>query len=397
MTTAGTIIVAGSLAQRPGHGGHAWVFLQYLLGFRRLGWDVLFLDELPPEACVDEAGQPCPFGRSWNLRYFLDVMAAFGLDASFSLACGDETAGLPRPQVLERVRRSAFLLNVMGFLADPEVRAAAPRRVFLDIDPGFGQMWRALGLADVFAGHDDFVTIGRNVGRPGCDVPTCGLAWVTTPQPIVLEHWPVDPPAGRGRQGGDGNGGGAFTSVVSWRGPFGPIDYNGRTYGLRVHEFRKFVALPRVTGRRFELAIDIDASADARDVALLDENGWVRVDPRAVAGTPDAYRRHVAASRAELMVAKNLYVDTRGGWFSDRSICYLATGRPVLAQDTGLSGHYPTGQGLLTFATLDEAAAGVAAIDADYLRHCRFARQVAEACFDSDEVLGRLLVNLGVR
>ena len=384
---AGTIILAGSLAQRPGHGGHAWVFLQYLLGFRRLGWDVLFLDELTPEACLDEAGEPCPFARSWNLRYLLDVMHRFGLEASFSVSCGGETVGLPRPQVLERVRRSAFLLNVMGFLADPDVRAAAPRRVFLDIDPGFGQMWRALGLADVFAGHDDFVTIGRNVGRPGCDVPTCGLTWVTTPQPVVLDHWPAVPLA---------SGGGAFTSVVSWRGPFGPIDYNGRTYGLRVHEFRKFVALPNRTGRRFELAVDIDPTAEARDVALLDANGWVRVDPRAAAGTPDAYRRHIAVSRAELMVAKNLYVDTRGGWFSDRSICYLASGRPVLAQDTGLAGHYPTGEGLLTFATLDEAAAGVAAIDADYPRHCRAARDVAEECFDSDTVLAGLLARLGV-
>jgi hypothetical protein len=382
--SAGRIIISGTVAQRPGRGGHAWVFLQYLLGFRRLGWDVLFLDDLPPSACVDEAGKPAAFAASWNLRYFLDVMHRFGLEASFSLTCGGETVGVPRPLVLERVRRSALLINVMGFLTDPDVLAAAPRRVFLDIDPGFGQMWRELGLADVFAGHTDFVTIGQNVGTPGCRVPTCGLPWVTTPQPVVLEHWPAAPPAP----------GGAFTSIASWRGPFGPIAYEGHTYGLRVHEFRKFVTLPRLTGAPFELALDIDES-ETTDLALLDGNGWTRVDPRAVADQPSSYQEYIAGSRAELMVAKNLYVDTRGGWFSDRSICYLAAGRPVLVQDTGIGGHYPTGEGLLTFSTVDEAAAGVEAINADYRRHCRAARDVAEACFDSDKVLGRQLDALG--
>jgi hypothetical protein len=385
----GTLIIAGSLAQRPGVGGHAWVFLQYLLGFRRLGWDVLFLDALRPGMCVDEAGRASSFGDSWNLRYFLDVMRQFGLEGAFSLDFGrrEQVVGQSRAEVLERVRRSACLINVMGYCDDAEILAAAPRRVFLDIDPGFVQMWRELGLADLFAGHDAFATIGQNVGRPGCDVPTCGLDWVTTPQPVVLEQWPAAP-VERGV-------GGAFTSVVSWRGPFGPIEYRGRTYGLRVHEFRKFVELPRRTGRRFELAVDIDP-AETRDLALLDRNGWARVDPREVAGTPEAYRRHITGSKAELMVAKNLYVDTKGGWFSDRSICYLASGRPVLAQDTGLKELYPTGEGLLTFQTLDEASAGVEEIDRDYARHAKAARAIAEEYFDSDKVLIKLLGRLGV-
>src|SRR5687767_5672966 len=230
-----TVVLAGSLAQRAGHGGHAWVFLQYLLGFRRLGWDVLFLDELPRRNGDD---------AETNARYLVSVMREFGLGDCFSLSVGGRgEVGMPRREVLERVRRSALLINVMGFLSDAEVLAAAPRRVLLDIDPGFGQMWRELGLADVFQGHDDFVTIGGNVGRPGCGVPTCGLKWLTTSQPVVLERWPVAPlPRGEG---------GAFTSVASWRGPFGPIDYRGKTYGLRVHEFRRFVDLPRRTRRRF--------------------------------------------------------------------------------------------------------------------------------------------------
>jgi hypothetical protein len=388
LTVKNTIIIAGSLAQRPGRGGHAWVFLQYLFGFRRLGWDVLFLDELRPGMCRDEAGRACAFGQSWNVRYLTDVMRRFGPGEAFSLDYnrGEEVAGVPRGRVLDIARRSALLINVMGFLSDPDVLAAVPRRVFLDIDPGFGQMWRELGQADVFAGHDAFVTIGRNIGRPGCTVPTCGLPWITTPPPVVLEHWPVVPSE---------LAGGAFTSVVSWRGAFAPVEYGGETYGLRAHEFRRFIELPRRCDQAFELALDIHPN-DRRDSELLDAKGWSRVDPRAVAGDPDSYRAYVAGSRAEFMVAKNMYVRSRGGWFSDRSVCYLASGRPVLAQDTGFAEFYPTGEGLLTFDSLDEAAAGVEAINRDYARHCKAARAVAEAYFDSDIALARLIGALGV-
>ena len=388
------VAIAGSLAQRPGQGGHTWVFLQYLLGFRRLGFDVLFLDRLDPEMCRDESGRPCDPERSTGFKYLARVMERFGLGDSYAVACdgGTRYVGVPRRQVVERVNSSAFVMNVMGYFSDGDVLAAAPRRVFLDIDPGFGQMWRELGLHDPFRGHDDFVTIGLNVGRDDCDVPTCGLKWVTTPQPVVLEHWPAQPPPAGGAAGRP------VTSIATWRGDWGPVEYRGRTYGLRVHEFRKFAALPRTVREprpRFELALDIHPN-EAADIALLDANGWTRVDPLAVCGDPWAYRDYITASAAEFMVAKNLYVQSRGGWFSDRSICYLATGRPVLAQDTGFLGCFPTGDGLLTFSTLEDAAAGVEAIAGDYARHARAARAVAEACFDSDVVLSRLLRNLNV-
>ena len=383
----GTIVLAGSLAQRPGHGGHAWVFLQYLLGFQALGWDVLFLDELQESMCVDECGRPTSFEDSWNVRYFVDVMRRHGLEDAYALNCreGGKSVGLPRDAVLERVRRSTFLLNVMGFLSDHDLLEAAPRRVFLDIDPGFGQMWRDLGLADIFAGHDDFVTIGQNIGSPQCEVPTCGLRWLTTTQPIVLKHWPPAPPAPEG----------AFTSIASWRGPFGPIEYHGKKYGLRVHEFRRFLELPQLTGARFELAMDIHP-AERADLDLLHAGGWQMINPRETAGTPQKYQQYIHASRAEFMVAKNLYVQTHGGWFSDRSICYLASGRPVLAQDTCITHLLPTGEGLLTFSNPQEAAIGVEAINRDYIRHARAARNLAEQYFDSGKVLTRLLQQLAV-
>jgi len=380
------IVVAGALAQKAGQGGHTWVFLQYLLGFRRLGFDVLFLDRLEPEMCVDGRGRPCDVERSVNLRYLLDVMRSFGLERSFALFYdrGQRVFGLSGSAAREQLRSSLFLFNVMGYLDDAELLAAAPRRVFLDIDPGFGQMWQALGLHETFRDHDDHVTIAERIGKPDCELPTCGIAWITTPQPVVLDYWTDQP-----------DNGSTFTSVASWRGPYEPLEYGGKTYGLRVHEFRKFMSLPRLTGRPFEVALDIHPDEE-RDLALLAENGWTLVDPNLVAGDPLAYQRYIQRSGAEFSVAKGMYVESRGGWFSDRSICYLASGKPVLAQDTGLEHLYPTGEGLLLFASLDEAAAGVEEIFANYERHSRAARALAEAHFDSDQVLIELLAKLGV-
>jgi hypothetical protein len=375
-----TIVIAGALARRPRAGGHSWVFLQYLLGFRRLGWEVLFVDWLDPAMCSR------PVEDSANAAYARSVMERFGLGEAFSLldrSSGLAAAGLPREEVVRRGRDSAFLLNVMGYLDDEEILAAVPRRVFLDIDPGFGQMWRELGLADPFSGHDDFVTIGENIGRPGCSIPTCGLPWITTRPPVVLEHWP--------RANGHSR---SFTSVVTWRGPFDSVEYGGETYGLRVHEFRKYLQLPRRAGRPFELALDIHA-AESRDIDLLEENGWDLVDPVQAAGDPDRYQAYLAGSLGELMVAKGMYVETQGGWFSDRSACYLACGRPVLAQDTGIDDLYPVGEGLLTFRTMDEALQGVEAICGDYEQHSSAARAIAEEHFDSDKALTHLLGALG--
>jgi hypothetical protein len=380
-----TIVVAGSLAQKPAQGGHTWVFLQYLLGFRRLGWEVLFLDRLEPDMCVDAEGRPCALDQSVNLRYFLETMQTFGLQDAFALAYnrGTQFVGRTRAQVLEQTRAAAFLLNVMGFFDDPEIIGAAARRVFLDIDPGFGQMWQALGLHPVFKGHDAYVTVGENIGRPDCPIPTCGLDWITTAQPIVLDHWTP------GHEGGE-----FITSVGAWRGPYAPVEYQGKTYGLRVHEFRKFARLPLLTGRRFQVALDIHP-AEVKDLALLRDNGWSLIDPVVAARNPAAYQHYIRSSRAEFLVAKNMYVQANSGWFSDRSICYLATGKPVLAQDTGIRRLYPTGKGLLCFSTIEEAAAAVEEMERDYHGHARAARALAEEYFDSDKVLSRLLSKLG--
>ena len=370
----GRIAIAGAMAQKPGSAGHAWQFLQYLAGFRDLGYEVLFLDRLDGPPAAQAAG------AAW----LEEVLAPVGLGGAWSLDLGDgRHAGVDRAAALRFTGDAEILLNVMGFLTDEELLGAARRRVFLDTDPGFGQMWHALGLADLFAGHDAHVTIGERLGAPDCAVPDCGLDWITSPQPVVLGLWPAQAP-GTGER---------FTSIASWRGAYGPVDFEGRTYGLRVHQARRFADLPRRAGGAFELALDIHP-ADAADAALLRDGGWRLVEPGAVAASPAAYRDYIQRSDAELMVAKGMYVDSRSGWISERSLCYLASGRPVLAQETGFSELYPTGEGLLAYATPEEALAGIEAIRADPARHGAAARGLAEAHFGAERVLGRLLAEV---
>ena len=335
----GTIVFAGSLAQKPYRGGHTWVFLQYLLGFRRLGWDVLFLDRLEPEMCVDDARAPC----RWNVGeppLFSRRHGAVRLTMpSRWRATGQRFIGLSREEIETRVRDAATFINVMGFFTDPEILAQARQRVFLDIDPGFGQMWQALGCTIPIAVTIAYVTVGENIGQPDCTVPTCGLTWITTRQPVVLEQWP---PGGRLRPMA------GSPASAAWRGPYGPIEYGGTTYGLRAHEFRKFATLPssgRETlrgGARHRRGRDQGprAAGGERLAPGRSESGGAR--------SVDVPRLH-RGSKAEFMVAKNMYVQSNSGWFSDRSICYLASGRPVLAQDTGLSALYPVGQGAAGF------------------------------------------------
>jgi hypothetical protein len=382
-----TVVVAGALAQRPGIGGHAWVFRNWLAGFAAAGADVVFVDRLEPAMLADPDAPP---ETTVQWRWLAGVMAGAGMDGRYALLYdgGRRCLGLDRAE-LERRVSGAVLFNVMGYLDDEALLAAAGRRVFVDIDPGFPQLWRELGLHDAFAGHDAFVTVGQNIGRPGCGVPTGGLEWIPTLPPVDLAAWPAaDGPATQGA--------GRLTSVCTWRGPFGPVVHNGVTCGLRVHEFRRFAPLPgMVPGARFELALDID-DHDEPDRALLGAHGWRLADPRRVAGDPRAYQAYVTGSTAEFLVAKQLYVRTGGGWVSDRSACYLASGRPVVAQDTGLAGGpLGRGEGFVTFTTPDEAAAAVAEVLGNPARHAKAARELARDCFDAGEVAASLLRRLG--
>jgi hypothetical protein len=365
------IVVSGMLAGVPGQGGASWAVLQYVLGLRRLGHDVVFVEPAAPTGAT--------------LAYFDSLVARFGLEGRAALldpatgAC----AGIDRSRLLELARGADLLLNISGLLADAELLAAIDVRAFVDLDPGFTQLWSAAdGLDMGFDRHNRFVTIGGRIGSDGCSVPTCGRDWITTLQPIVLEHWPVAGPVEHD----------ALTTVGHWR-AYGSIEHGGVHYGQKAHALRLLLELPRRADARFALALGIHRD-EWRDLAALEDNGWGLLDPDAVAATPDAYAAFVRGSWAEFGLAKSGYVASACGWFSDRSVCYLASGRPVLALDTGFGADVPAGEGLLAFSTVEEAAAGVADLRGRYEHHRRAARALAEDLFASDRVLGRLLACL---
>jgi hypothetical protein len=359
-------LVAGALANKPRNGGNAWSRLSFALGLRRLGFDVLFLEEM---------AEPDPKAR----EYFRLVCDRFDIDGVLL------TGAAPR-DVVARAGEAALLMNIGGHLTDPEVVGATRRRIFVDDDPGYTQIWQEQGLlGHRLSDHDAYFTIGLNVGREDCPIPVGGTDWRPFLPPVVLAEWPALPP---GRLD-------AFTTVASWRGAYGRLEHEGRAVGQKAHEFRRVVELPMRASCDFEIALDID-QADAADRNLLELNGWRLVDPRERAGTPGAFRDYVRQSGAEFSVAQGAYVETRSGWFSDRTAKYLACGRPALVQDTGISKHLPVGEGLLTFSTFEEAVAGVRAIASDYEAHCVAARRIAEEHLDSDSVLGGILDQAGV-
>lgn len=364
------VLVSGMVAGEPRQGGAAWAVLQYVLGLRRLGHEVVLVEPV-------ETLQP------QSVEYLRAVSERFGLEGAALVAADGAGTPLDRAQLRELARGSDLLLNVSGMLTDPELLEAVPVRAYLDLDPFFNQVWQQQGAEMRFEGHTHFVTVGLEIGGPDCEVPTLDLPWITSLPPVVLDEWPL---AGE-------RAARPFTTVGHWR-SYGPIELDGRRYGMRAHSLRELIELPGRCGGEFELALGIHPG-DGEDIAALEEHGWRLVDPAAVAATPDSYRDLIRSSEAELGIAKEGYVRSRSGWFSDRSACYLASGRPVVAQETGFGRHLPTGRGLLAFADVDEAAAAVEEVRAHPQAHAEAARQIAEGYLDSDRVLGRLLEELG--
>jgi hypothetical protein len=400
-----TVIVSGALANKPLNGGNAWSRLSWVRGFERLGYDVHFVEQIDAAACVDAAGRVCPFADSVNLAYFRRVFEQFGPAGRAALLCtpGGESFGPGMDQLARAAGSADLLFNLSGHLTVEALKGGPRTRVYYDDDPGFTQFWHAAGSgAAHLEGHDFYYTIGRNIGSAGCPIPTGGIRWRHTFPPVVLDDWPTmcggggdEAARAESARAEAGRAELRFTTVASWRGPYGPVQFGGTTYGLKAHQFRRFLPLPRISGQVFEIALHIEP-ADEKDRAQLRDNGWRLADPAAAAATPDDFRRYVQQSDAEFSVAQGVYVDTRSGWFSDRTTRYLASGRPALVQDTGFGAHLPAGEGLVSFDSIGEAASKADEIRRHYADHCHAARAVAESHLDSDKVVARLLEEIGL-
>jgi hypothetical protein len=372
------------IASDPWQGGATWAVLQYLLGFSRLGHEVYFVEPIQPGSLRPPGAS---LAASENATYFARVIHDFGLSgrAALLLAGSRDSFGMAYAQLRQIAYQAALHINISGMLTDEDLSGNIPVRVYLDLDPAFNQLWNAVQGIDMrFAGHTHHVTIGQDLGQPICPVPTCGLQWLTTMQPVVLDRWPVARHIACN----------ALTTIGHWRG-YGSIEYQGVTYGQKAHSLRPFFKLPLLTQEKFLLAMAIHTS-EARDLAALAACGWQLLNPAQVARTPASYQQFIQGSKAEFGIAKSGYVVSNCGWFSDRSICYLASGRPVIAQETGFTRHLPTGEGLFAFKSDEDVLQAIECLRADYPRHAAKAHAVAVDCFDSDKVLRRLLENVGL-
>jgi hypothetical protein len=357
----------------PEQGGASWAVLQYLAGLDRLGHEVRLVEPVASEALR-------PDGRV--AKYFRSLPLLEGRAALLEKG-GTKTLGLAYGDLLEYAESADLLLNISGMLRDERLLEAVPVRAFLDLDPGFNQVWHETGVDMGIEAHTRFVTVGGRIGKGDCPIPTLGRDWIPTLPPVALEHWPA---------AGAAPSPAVVTSVGNWR-SYGSIEHGGVHYGQRAHSMRRLIELPGAIDTPLRLALGIH-SDEERDLEALRRNGWELVDPKQAAGTPQRYAEFIRASSAELCVAKSGYVDSRSGWFSDRSACYLASGRPVVAQDTGFGEALPTGAGLLAFGTTEEAAAAIEDVLGSWSEHSHAARRVAEERLEASSVLSALLEEL---
>lgn len=371
------VAVAGGFARHPlAAGGYVWIALQWLLGFRALGAEVAYVEHLDAGDCVDGQGRPAPFEVSENAALFRRTLAAHAVAGGLQLRDGSAAVGMSSAEIAEWLAAADLFVNLSGRWRLGA--AGARRRVYVDLDPGFTQVWQAgYGVDMQLAGHERYVTVGLNLGQPDCPLPDLGLHWLRLPPPVVLEQWAPH-----------GAPGAAYTTVADWRG-YGPVEWQGRWYGQKADEFLRLLDLPARVTVPLELCLAIHP--DEPDLPRLRAAGWRLSDPRVHAADPDAYRDYVRGSRGELSVAKHGYVAGRTGWVSDRTVCYLAAGRPAIVQNTGLGAHLPIGEGLLVFDDLAGAAAALRTVERDYARHAAAAHALAAEHFAATGVLSRLL------
>jgi hypothetical protein len=365
------ILFAGIIARYP-FGGVTWCSLMYLLGLRALGHEVFYIEDTG-ECVYDPVLNTRATDPSYGTAYIHSALEPHGLGDRWSFVNYD---GSYHGRSVEDVKQYAagadLFINLSGgswFWRDEYSRI--PHKVFVDSDPAFTQL--AIAKAEpwyvaFFRNFDHLFTFGHNIGTPACTIPTGDFTWHKTWQPITMKDWRTAAPH-RDR----------FTTVMTWQ-----IESFSDVGGNKDQEFVKFIELPSKTPQRFELAINGPQQ-------LLRQYGWDTVDAMHVSRTPAEYREFVHGSKAEFGVAKHTYVANRSGWFSDRTECYLAAGRPALVQDTGWSAHLPAGEGLLGFVTLNDAIAGIDAINSDYDRHARRASEIAREHFDAAVVLPKLL------
>ena len=388
MTSRLRIAVVGTFGGVP-YAGMAWMHCQFLVGLARLGHDVSYLETTsawpyhPHE--MTTTSDP-----GYTLAYLQRALDSFGLGQRWAhrAAYADGAWHGPLASKAEELLASAdAVLNITGSTTPEDIRIPC-RLVYMGTDPVLPELRVANGdgaLLERLRAHQAHFTYGENIGAPDCPIPPLPFPTKPTRQPVVLDFWDGGAPPRRD-----------FTTVTNWEVTGYDCTYKGETYTWsKHHEYLKIIDLPRRTPAKLELAMGL-SGVTAEVQALLRENGWSVVDAYETSLDPWRYRDYIRVSGAEFSVAKDMVVRLRSGWFSERSACYLAAGRPVVTQDTAFSRTLPTGEGLFAFQNVDDILRAIDTIDADYEHHSRAARAIAQEYFRAETVLAKLLAQLGL-
>ena len=383
----GKIIVFGILFWYP-LAGVTYQFLHYLLGLRRLGYDPYYVEDSGRWIYDPRINDLSP-DASGNIATVALILEAHGFSDRWAFRGhypGGRCYGMEEEDILRLYREADAFLNVTGAQEIREEHLACRRRIYVESDPFAAQVRVAIGderAIEELSAHDTHFSFGENLGASDCTVPTGPFRWLATRQPVVLDFW-KDASAAPAT---------AYTTITTWHNKGKNITYKGETYyWTKDREFLKFLQLPR----RRPLAFELAAGVDERVRELLRQHGWRQVNSVAISTDIERYRDYIQCSRGEFTVARDQYVRPRTGWFSDRSACYLAAGRPVITQETGFSKFLPTGRGLFAFNTMDDILAAVDAIESDYQGNCRAAREIVAEHFAAEKVVGYLMERAGL-
>jgi Glycosyl transferases group 1 len=388
MTSRLRIIVTGTVGLYP-VGGVAWDYFQYVIGLARLGHDVYYHEDTWCWPYHPVENRNTSDGR-YSAKFIDDFFQKYApeLRAKWHyLHMHEKSFGMPRPSFDKIAQTADLFINVSGNCFIPDRLSPTCVKVFLDTDPGYNQIMLSERFAwsenvdrwcSMVREHDQHFTNAENINGPDCLIPLMGFKWTTTGRPVVMTLWNPDPkPAATS----------PWTTVMTWNAFKGKLVYRGVEYKSKGNEFEKLIELPR----RVRVPLNVAVGGVNAPLKRLASYGWDVLDGPSATLTPADYQDFVARSRGEFSIAKHVYVAMQTGWFSFRSACYLAAGRPVVVQDTGFSKFIPTGKGLLAFATMEEAVDAILQVEADYERHAKAARALAESYFDSDKVLSQLI------
>jgi hypothetical protein len=401
------LIIMGILGRTP-LAGVSWQVLHYLEGFRRLGYDIYYIEDTGGWAynplqtkAENESEYAYAINCQYAVSYVAKLMSSYGLQDrwAYRSRVDGQIFGLSEKQVSRLFEKADALVNLTGSTWLTEEHMIVPVRIYLETDPVIRQIEVLQGARkaiDLLAAHTHHFSYGENLGASDCSVPLSRFHYHPTRQPVVQDWWTAD-----ARLSSDGNEQPnippRFTTIAKWRQPGKDIEWKGETYSWSKHvEFLKFIDLPRRTEQEFELALAWEDEKDEEVIPQLTLHGWRVVDALSLSLEILAYRDYILGSRGEFTVAKDQNIRLRSGWFSDRSACYLAAGRPVVTQDTAFGKILPTGRGLFAFQNMEDILAAIDTIQGDYEGHCRAAREIAEEYFAAERVLGSLMDRVGL-